>query len=93
MSEPDSYKTRNKTDEIIESQNECQIFKDKTASDSRLIWLEKHIDQIDEILNIKNEIRKIEKYQGKNVRTYFLMGNKVLYKKENKGSGGGWHKD
>ena len=93
ISEADSYKIRNKMDELIESQNECQISKDETASDTRLIGLEEHIDQIDEILNIKNEIRNIEKYQGKRVKSYFLMGNKVFYKKDNKGSGGGWHKD
>ena len=85
ISESDSYKIRNKMDELIESQNKCQIFKDETASDTRLIGLEEHIDQIDEILNIKNEIRNIEKYQGKSVKSYFLMGNKVLYKKDNKG--------
>ena len=92
-------------DEIIKRFEDClnnsriddvavKVWEDDSGSDTRIVNFEQVInkDLLDR-LDVENKIKMIELYLGRKVRSWSLMVNRVRYKPENLGSGGGWHRD
>ena len=66
---------------------------DDVGSDSRVFCLENDYPEITKFLDVDNEIKKVEKYLGVKIRSWTLMGNKLDFKSDGLGSGGGAHRD
>ena len=66
---------------------------DNSKSDQRIFGAENILREIESFSN-NNFINEIgSAYIKKKLNSYMVMANKVVFKKNNKGSGGGWHKD
>lgn len=68
-------------------------WKDQIGSDSRIYGIERVSKKFADLF--ENELLKViyKKYIDKFTLHKFIMSNKVLYKENNAGSGGGWHRD
>lgn len=68
-------------------------WKDATDSDQRIYGIESVSQEFNSLFNhpLLNDVYK--KYIDKTSRNEFIMGNRVEFKKDNAGSGGGWHRD
>lgn len=79
--------------EDILSKGSSNILEDNTKSDQRIFFSEKISKKIN--IYFKNElIKKLGEYYTKfEIKPAFTLANKVTFKKNNLGSGGGWHKD
>ena len=95
----ENFYTKKECDELIEiieknlSNNDTDIFEDSVKSDQRIFFSEKISDKIYKYF--KNElVHKVGEFYTKfQIKPAFTLANKVSYKKNNLGSGGGWHKD
>ena len=79
-------------DKAIKSRGEL-LWVNEGRSDFRIWGFEKIMPQIENTLNIRKKIKKIEDYGGLKVHDWLIMANKVEYASDNKGSGGGFHRD
>jgi hypothetical protein len=85
---------REKIDELIAiSSNLTRIQSDDLGSDIRIWEFENHIQEKKDLFNIDENIENISNYLGLRYTSWTLMANKVSVEPENKGSGGGWHRD
>ena len=81
-----------KIDFCIENYKE-KIWNDKEFSDQRIFGSEIILEEINKFYQNK-QIQLIgEKYTGYKIKNLMTMANRVTYKKNNQGSGNGWHKD
>jgi hypothetical protein len=77
--------------EVTQTNNE--IWRDALDSDNRIYFSDKANKHINSFFNheliskILSSYEKTDKYNG------FTLANKVTYKENNQGSGGGWHRD
>ncbi len=70
-----------------------KIVSDNTNSDQRLFFSEKVSDEINNFFK-NNFLKEMGELSTRmKLKAGFTLANKVTYKKENLGSGGGWHKD
>lgn len=93
LSSDQCQRARNIIDDILHNSNGINIWEDSHASDQRIFAFEDAFPEIKSWLNIDHQIRQVERYIGRQIRSWFLMANKVTYKTNNKGSGGGFHRD
>jgi len=70
-----------------------RIWRDGVGSDTRVMGFEQDIGELVRHFDIPGRIRAIDEYMGRRTRSWFLMGNRVVPKPDNKGSGGGLHRD
>lgn len=70
------------------------LWNDDLESDTRIYEMENLLTEKElKELDLEKNIRQIELYLGKKVKSWFLMMNRVVYQNGNKGSGGGLHRD
>tara|TARA_B100000767_G_scaffold275759_1_gene315170 strand:- start:13570 stop:14364 length:795 start_codon:yes stop_codon:yes gene_type:complete len=92
ISKEECIKIISKIDFCIENYKE-KIWNDKEFSDQRIFGAEIILEEINKFYENK-QIKLIgEKYTGYKMKNLMAMANRVIYKKNNEGSGGGWHKD
>ena len=73
--------------------NKKFLWKDSKGSDSRIFGIDL-IDQKFKKIFETDELNSIyKKYISEKSKFSFVMANKLIYKKGNLGSGGGWHRD
>ena len=75
--------------------NSALISRDKANSDNRIFGAE-YISplfkrSLKKMMNFTNRVGRI--YLQQDISLFMMMANRVIYKKNNNGSGGGWHKD
>jgi hypothetical protein len=78
-----------KIDNLIN--NDIYSWQDVNKSDTRIFGVEKAIPE-SIIFNEEINVQIYNKYIGR-IKNSFIMANKVLFKENNLGSGGGWHRD
>ena len=71
------------------------IWKDKLNSDNRIFGAENISYEMKELIEYLIFFSKKvgENYLNQKIELFMIMANKTFFKKENEGSGGGWHKD
>jgi hypothetical protein len=84
---------RRKIDAIIVGDNQRKVWVDLEGADKRIFEFEIGNEEVIAELKIKKRIQDIQKYSGKRVAAWLLMANKISETENNRGSGGGWHKD
>ena len=72
--------------------NHPKCWKDDTGSDNRLYGIDKYYKEFSMVFE-DNLIKSIYSNYIGEVKESYVMANKVIYKKNNLGSGQGWHKD
>lgn len=94
-----NYYDKSHCDKLIQSINEElkniseNIYKDEKSSDERIFFSEKKIKSLKSYFE-DDFIKKIgDKYLKNKLQAAFTLSNRVVYKDQNLGSGGGWHKD
>lgn len=70
-----------------------RLWRDAEGSDTRIWSFEAEIPELMPEFRIEERIAAVEDYQGVTVRDWCLMGNWVVPKQGNLGSGGGMHRD
>lgn len=93
LSPDECSKLREKIDEIIIENNSKKVWIDLEGADRRIFEFEIGNESIIGCLKIDQRIKDIQIYSGRKVRAWLLMANKISEAKNNRGSGGGWHKD
>lgn len=88
----DCEKIKEKINEIIENKY-SMVWSDEEGADKRIFEFEKYYNGLYELLRIEEKIKNIELYTGRKIESWTIMANKISHAKNNKGSGGGWHKD
>lgn len=73
--------------------NNYNIWIDKEKSDFRIIKSENINSNINDFKNNESLHRIGSRFLNKNLNCFFTMANKTTYQNNNKGSGGGWHRD
>jgi len=69
------------------------IWVDDTQSDKRIYGIDIIDTEFRELFNTEDLNNIYSKYISSNNKYSFIMANKVTYKENNLGSGGGWHRD
>lgn len=69
------------------------IWRDAQGSDTRIWYFEKEIGDLIERFDIGRRVKAVEKYTARSVHSWCLMANRVVPALDNKGSGGGMHRD
>lgn len=73
--------------------NPQNIWVDENKSDHRIMGAE-NISKVIESLNINFFTREIgSRYLSQDLKLFMIMANKTIFRPNNLGSGGGWHKD
>lgn len=70
-----------------------KIWQDEHHSDNRILEFEKLIPDLIDHLEIEKKIKAVDDYTGRRTKSWYLMANKLVPSPNNKGSGGGWHRD
>ena len=70
-----------------------KIWKDSVESDNRIFFSNTASPQIDNFYTNKNIIDVLSVYEKTRNYQGFTLANKLVYKDDNAGSGGGWHRD
>jgi len=70
-----------------------QIWIDDQRSDHRIFGANHLSDLIQEFYINEFILKIVQTYEGTKVKDGFTLGSKLMYKEENIGSGGGWHRD
>lgn len=84
---------RSRIEEICNVQGHPRIWRDPLQSDTRILGFEHEIGDLLPFFQIERWIRAIDRYLGLKTKSWFLMANRVIPKKNNLGSGGGPHRD
>mgnify|MGYP000255216373 CR=1 FL=1 len=92
VTENDCEKIKKKINDIIENRFSL-VWSDEEGADKRIFEFEKYYNGLCELLKIDEKIRSIELYTGRKIESWTIMANMISHKNNNKGSGGGWHKD
>jgi len=79
-------------DEFIDD-NPKKVWKDQNNSDNRIHGAENINSKINNISNNLFPLKIGSFYMGKPLKLFMTMANRLIYKENNLGSGGGWHKD
>ena len=83
---------RNKINEVIHQRKE-EIWSDNLQSDKRIFGFN-HVCELSKKFFFCSEILKlVSLYMHCKMESIFTMANKLNYVSQNKGSGGGWHRD
>lgn len=91
---PDVCRTlRSRIDQALASGESSRIWCDKVGADQRIFGFETDAGDLIDKFAIEDNIRGIEAYIGRRVRSWTLMANRITPKAENLGSGGGLHRD
>ena len=95
----EDFLSKNICDKIIKridfflKNNSKFFFCDKQKSDYRIWGSENIFEEINSYFN-NQFLRKIgQSFFSKSIVNYLCLANRVFYKKNNLGSGGGWHRD
>lgn len=83
----------NRIDNVICQRDNGRIWRDALGSDTRILQFEHDIPDLLSYFQIDHCINAIDAYLGTKTRSWLLMANKVVPKKGNVGSGGGFHRD
>lgn len=70
-----------------------KIWKDAVESDHRIFFANTAFKKINDFYTDEMIINVLSSYEKTPVHSGFTLANKVIYKKDNAGSGGGWHRD
>ena len=70
-----------------------RLWRDETGSDTRVMGFEQDIGDMVRHFDIPRRIKAVDDYTGRRTKSWFLMANRVVPKPNNKGSGGGLHRD
>lgn len=87
------YELRDRIDRLADSADDGRVWRDKAASDTRVLAFENVMSDHLHYLQIPDKIRAIDAYLGTKTRSWFLMANRLTPKPGNLGSGGGLHRD
>jgi len=80
-------------DNLVKEDAETNVWIDSKGSDHRIYGLESESPSLLNALDIQQKINDIELYTGRQVKSWFLMANRVDFIDGNFGSGGGVHRD
>ena len=69
-----------------------KVWRDDVQSDTRIFGIERKAPDFDEIFNTP-ELNQIYNSYISSTQKSIILCNHIIPKKENKGSGGGWHRD
>ena len=95
----ENFYSKEKCNELIKIIDEklldssINIFEDKYKSDQRIFFSEKLSDKINQYFTDDLIIKIGKLYTKYQIKPGFTLANKVSFKPNNLGSGGGWHKD
>lgn len=78
-------------DEVVETNP--KIWRDSTGSDNRVFFANLGSEAIDKFYRNSFVIDILSRYEKTGLYSGFTLANKVVYKDNNAGSGGGWHRD
>ncbi|HEY0596051.1 phytanoyl-CoA dioxygenase family protein [Sphingopyxis sp.] len=84
---------RSRIDDLLAGGAPGRVWQDKVGADMRIFGLEAYIDDLIDYFHIPENIRNVEAYVGRRVRSWTLMANRITPKADNLGSGGGLHRD
>ena len=84
---------RDVIDEVLAGGGRGRIWRDGVGSDSRILQFEKDIPHLLPHFAIAEHVKAIDAYLGKSTYSWLLMANRLVPQKDNKGSGGGLHRD
>lgn len=96
LDETQIVKLRNELDNLIQSSKNLKgYWRDAEDSDNRIYGIDRINNSFIEIFNTKFLNSIISEYLKTSTDSIysFVLGNRLLTKEENKGSGGGWHRD
>lgn len=79
-------------DQLIQ-QKETLTWNDESGSDIRIFGIEKYKPEFKKIFFNEELINLFREYLNYDELYSFVMANKLSYKSNNLGSGGGWHRD
>lgn len=82
-----------RVDRILLEDDNGRIWRDSLGSDSRIFGFENDIPDLIPYLEIDRCLDSVDAYLGSRTRSWTLMANKLVPKKGNAGSGGGFHRD
>lgn len=88
----DCSSIRNSIDNFIKT-NPNHIFYDNQFSDFRLFGAQNISDKIYNFFSSELPLSVGQNYYSGKLKNLMTMANKVVFKKDNMGSGGGWHRD
>jgi hypothetical protein len=88
----DCYKIRLSIDNFIKT-NPNHIYHDDKFSDIRLFGSQNISEKINSFFRSELPLSVGQKYYSGQLKNLMTMANKVVYKSDNLGSGGGWHRD
>jgi len=88
----DCYKIINSIDVFIEN-NPDHIYHDDKFSDIRLFGAQNISDKINNFFSAELPLFVGQNYYSGQLKNLMTMANKVSFKNDNLGSGGGWHRD
>lgn len=69
------------------------LWVDNEGADARIWSFERHIESQIYKLDVNKKIQEIEKYTGRKINSWLIMANRISAVENNRGSGGGWHRD
>lgn len=91
---PELCKTlRLRIDSVLAGEESGRVWSDKLGADKRILGFEADMPDLVDSFAIQENIRNVEAYVGRRVRSWTLMANRIMPKRDNLGSGGGLHRD
>lgn len=91
MSPQECETIRSRLDEVIN--NNQKIWRDAQGSDHRIYFANKASPEVNGFFHNKTVTNVLSAYEKTNRYTGFTLANKLVFKQNNVGSGGGWHRD
>jgi hypothetical protein len=91
MSAQECETIRSRMDEIIDTNQ--KIWKDAQGSDHRIYFANEASEEVNCFLHNRVVTSVISTYEKTNKYSGFTLANKLVFKENNAGSGGGWHRD
>jgi hypothetical protein len=78
---------------LADASDHPRVWHDPEGSDTRIVGFERDIGDVIEHFNVHDSIKAVDDYVGIRTKSWLLMANRVVPKPNNKGSGGGLHRD
>lgn len=91
MSSQECETIRSRIDEVIDTNQ--NVWKDPRGSDHRVYFADKACEEVSKFFHDRTVTSVLSAYERTNRYTGFTLANKVVFKENNAGSGGGWHRD
>jgi len=89
----DNKKSQELIDAFEGKTNLDRVWKDEKGSDTRIFGIDRVDPSYNSVFNTHGLNSIFKKYIDRFSYYHFIMANKVCYKDDNVGSGGGWHRD